>query len=659
MSEVENLNTIKTLDRSPFKYMVATIGNLPTSFVESMSYYECIAWLVKYLETEVIPTVNNNAEAVAELQAAYIQLKEFVETYFDNLDVQEEINNKLDEMVEDGTLYRLLIARDFANIEELYFKTLFVTSKFIDGPEGMNGGCVLPDNSIIQCSGKNTFFHYAPDGTVLMSNTIPDTGHCNGCCYNPKTGKVYIVGSSGDLTNHIMILNPTTLELEDTIDVTDKEYPASPYGIVYNADKDEYIMARWWGNENPRTIWRTDSEFNLLQVADTGFNDINSTSNIGKFGNYVGVNNMYTHQVMLFSMDDLSYYKTVKINGLVSDTWVITEEEWFDTRSDGKIMLGFHAGGSANPHTNFGTYIYSIFDPAKNYEQCPIKDTFPPKNEFYYVNHTYTGNDRNGTAAAPFNNIYEALNSSLRTERCTGKVIIRFSNNTETIYTPVFTMNKTYTIWNPDRTINFFGAIAVNSGCTVRIGRPVTLQLLESKIDPFDDGAADICCEGNLKIEGRFQTSNSNQTPIITGYGHFEAPFEDCGIDVESYYGDAKCTGNQLFGVENIVKNCRNTYNMQYMVHEFKGVKGNLHVNESNKYIIPPLSKAIMVTPRVNIGTNGYEVSMLWTPNQYVTYALQDSVEGEVKITISAEGEVKLSPSTTAGTFQRIRIVTL
>lgn len=104
MSEVANLKTIETLDRSPFKYMVATIGNLPTSFVDSMSYYECIAWLVKYLETEVIPTVNNNAEAVAELQAAYIQLKEFVDNYFENLDVQEEINNKLDEMAEAGTL---------------------------------------------------------------------------------------------------------------------------------------------------------------------------------------------------------------------------------------------------------------------------------------------------------------------------------------------------------------------------------------------------------------------------------------------------------------------------------------------------------------------------------------------------------------------------
>ena len=54
---IEDLSTVETLDRYPFEHMVATIGNLPTSFVDSMSYYECIAWLVKYLETTVIPTV--------------------------------------------------------------------------------------------------------------------------------------------------------------------------------------------------------------------------------------------------------------------------------------------------------------------------------------------------------------------------------------------------------------------------------------------------------------------------------------------------------------------------------------------------------------------------------------------------------------------------
>lgn len=104
----EELKTIQTVDLSPFKCMVMTIGELPSSFVESMTYYEALAWLDNYLEKTLIPAVNNNAEAVQELQDLYIELHDYVKNYFDNLDVQEEINNKLDQMAEDGQLTQLI-----------------------------------------------------------------------------------------------------------------------------------------------------------------------------------------------------------------------------------------------------------------------------------------------------------------------------------------------------------------------------------------------------------------------------------------------------------------------------------------------------------------------------------------------------------------------
>ena len=88
----------------PFKRMCVTIGNLPTSFMESMSYYEALEWLYKYLADTIIPTVNNTGEAVTELQNAFTLLQAYVDNYFDNLDVQEEINNKLDAMAESGEL---------------------------------------------------------------------------------------------------------------------------------------------------------------------------------------------------------------------------------------------------------------------------------------------------------------------------------------------------------------------------------------------------------------------------------------------------------------------------------------------------------------------------------------------------------------------------
>ena len=94
---------------SPFKNFCITIGNLPTSYLESMSYYEMLCWFCKYLENTINPAINNNAEALEELQ-------QYVANYFDNLDVSEEINAKLDEMVQDGTMAEIINQEIFTEL---------------------------------------------------------------------------------------------------------------------------------------------------------------------------------------------------------------------------------------------------------------------------------------------------------------------------------------------------------------------------------------------------------------------------------------------------------------------------------------------------------------------------------------------------------------
>lgn len=103
-------NEIKTI--SPFKNFCVTVGNLPTSYLESMSYYEMLCWLCKYLENTINPAINNNAEALKELQ-------DYVVNYFDNLNVQDEINNKLDEMADDGTLAQIINVEMIGSLSNL------------------------------------------------------------------------------------------------------------------------------------------------------------------------------------------------------------------------------------------------------------------------------------------------------------------------------------------------------------------------------------------------------------------------------------------------------------------------------------------------------------------------------------------------------------
>lgn len=98
---------------------------LPLVYDDSISYYELLNKMVVYLNN-VISDFNTVAENFDNLDdafdtlqgsyndtknamlSAYDQLQSYVNNYFDNLDVQEEINNKLDEMAEDGSLSELL-----------------------------------------------------------------------------------------------------------------------------------------------------------------------------------------------------------------------------------------------------------------------------------------------------------------------------------------------------------------------------------------------------------------------------------------------------------------------------------------------------------------------------------------------------------------------
>lgn len=614
---------------------------------------------------ELVRSVNTQNETIADYIQQFIDLREFCEDYFENLDVQTEINNKLDEMVADGTLLELLTAKDFADNYELFFRTSFVKSKIVDNMSNMNGGCVLPDNSIIQFTGVNgEVYHFAQDGTVLNSNTIANIGHCNSCTYNTKNEKIYVTvtGSSTIGYYKIFEIDPLTLTLTDTIDCEDKDFPAPQLGIVYDAESDGYIFANWW-NGSPK-IWKTDSEFNVIAQEELPFTGVKSTSNLGNFGEYVAVNNMGTHQMFLFSKSDLSYYKTLTLNELISNTWVITEEQWWDTRTDGKIVLGCHAGASANPHRGHVTYIYAIFDPTQNYAEYPYGDNYPPREEFYRVDHTYTGNDRNGTAEAPFNNVYEALNASLRTNGTTGSVTIRFSNGSATMFDPIFTMNKSYKIWYPNGTINFFSSIAVASGCKVHINRPVTLTLLDSKTDPFGEGTADIHCYGTLTIGGELKTSD-NTTPTIRGYNDslFEGNFPTCGVDVENYYGSINYFGNENYGVADIIKNLHFAYNNKSFPNQYKGVRGSVALNDSNKYVVPALSKVIAVVIKVTFVTTGnvstaYECPILWSPNLWVNDVITDLDGTNHTLSINTDGTVAVTNNSNA-TINRVRIISM
>lgn len=189
----ENLIPIKKL--KPFGRFCCTIGNLPTSYMLSLTYEEQLLWLCDYLENTVIPAINNNAEAVSEIQDLFIKLKDFVDNYFNNLDVQEEINNKLDQMASDGTLESIINQEIFGkinnNIKDIYEKislgiNIFVGDSYGDENVIQNNwvskiismlGLTLNKNAFNACVGGAGF--NSPSSTFInnlknIENSIAD-----------------------------------------------------------------------------------------------------------------------------------------------------------------------------------------------------------------------------------------------------------------------------------------------------------------------------------------------------------------------------------------------------------------------------------------------------------------------------------------------------
>ena len=86
---------------------------------------------------KIINSQNEVGNQMENTVNAFIDLQNFVNNYFDNLDVQDEINNKLDDMAEDGTLETIvaryitsIITRTYENVNTMKADTSLENGMF-------------------------------------------------------------------------------------------------------------------------------------------------------------------------------------------------------------------------------------------------------------------------------------------------------------------------------------------------------------------------------------------------------------------------------------------------------------------------------------------------------------------------------------------------
>lgn len=395
---------LKPTNLSPFRHFCMTIGHIPTSYKDSMTYYEMLNWLCKYLEETVIPAVDNNAEALTELQALFKQLKEYVDNYFTTTDFQELVNTKLDEMAEDGTLADIINIEIFNKKVDTFNQDSEMTRIFrlIDSSLKVISALHITDTSIYMALSDNSSTilykldksNYSVDSSTQLDYVVTDIS---------ELGSNILVL---DGTNEIRQYNKTTLVYGSSINLT------TP--VLYcEKDEDTYFLV--------------DSLYNVKTTTDFVL--------ISDYELHLECNAITVKDHNLYALKDnsLEMYKD-KVLTRVHNQALIVNNGFIKGLSKAIATDGekFIVGTYKKLIPIREDYVFSLYEMNLSSNVKAINKLLnynSARNEFeVYYNSSNTSVNPDGTQTNGFSNIYECIEVALNGNYNKGNIIFKNAN---------------------------------------------------------------------------------------------------------------------------------------------------------------------------------------------------------------------------------------
>lgn len=314
------------------KFRRCVLQNFP--FIEqdfdALTDYQLLCKVVEYLN-KVISSQNAVIEIAESLITAFNELQSFVANYFNNLDVQEEINNKLDQMVEDGTLQEIINAYIQANVAWTFdtVADMKLATNLIDGSYARTLGFYSIND------GGGALYKITNTGTANEMDVIAiDSLYANliygneldvkkiGAHGDGNTDDSAIINRAISLSDRVIIPKGSfkianTVYLNKTMDFT-------CYGNIINTANEGFIatcrhsniyIERITGDNNNNAFTLTSDDVNTTHdyiVINFITNSVNGICLVGNNGKGISYNEIHfknlncTNACILFQGDTLS-----------------------------------------------------------------------------------------------------------------------------------------------------------------------------------------------------------------------------------------------------------------------------------------------------------------------------------------------------------------
>lgn len=433
-------------------------------------------WVIKVLKEAVGEWTRYHADMEQwknDTDTAFQDLKSFVNTYFDNLDVQDEINNKLDEMYVSGELADI-IASFFTRypiggqfeINNKHIHTFNSKLNPVHDYSYIQGGCMIPDSGnyifgMTQGSeGNNVLLtEVAWSTNQILRTAVLELQHCNWISYVPETNELLIASTQNAdnvRTALLYIVDYSNLTIKETLDlaplVSDitTHDGMSLWSCSFDLITGKYYLTYYYYTSASNHRWKLyewDRENNALvkEIVITEFLD-EITGGYGQ-GCLVHNNTIYylcwsRSCVYTYGIDGLPL-KVIEVavtNGLGIPTKEL--EQISPMKTSPETDLCVISGG---PNVENGWYTHVMVGRINPFQgQHHKSEEFTHvTNKNLYVDYTYTGLIQEGTSEHPFKDIMLALEVEKYGERSHRVIIV--SNGSPAIETgPLVIIDNTY-----------------------------------------------------------------------------------------------------------------------------------------------------------------------------------------------------------------------